>query len=67
MANQNKERKWLKELREKKEMSTYAVAEAVGISQSLYSSIENGLRGVTVDNAKQIAQFYGFEWTRFYE
>ena len=48
MHNQNKERKWLKELREKKEMTTYAVAEAVGISQSLYSSIENGLRGVTV-------------------
>ena len=48
-------------------MTTYAVAEAVGISQSLYSSIENGLRGVTVENAKQIAQFYGFEWTRFYE
>lgn len=67
MANQNKERKWLKELREKKEMSTYTVAKAVGISQSLYSSIENGLRGVTVENAKQIAQFYDFEWTKFYE
>lgn len=67
MPKQNKELKWLKELRNKKDMSTYEVAEKIGISQSLYSSIENGLRGVTVENAKRIARFYGFEWTKFYK
>lgn len=67
MPNKEKERKWLKELRAQKGVTTYEAADAVGISQTLYSSIENGLRGVTVKNAKKIADFYGIEWTRFYE
>ncbi len=60
-------RKWLKDIRTEKGLTTYEVATSAGISQSLYSSIENGNRGVTVQKAKQIAAALGFEWQRFYE
>lgn len=66
MSNKT-ELKWLKEFREEKGLTTYEVAEKIGISQSLYSSIENGARGVTVKNAQKIGQFYGFSWTKFFE
>ncbi len=46
-------RDWLKAMRNERKLTTYEVAEKIGISQSLYSSIENGLRGVTVENAKK--------------
>ncbi|MCI8728443.1 MAG: helix-turn-helix transcriptional regulator [Clostridia bacterium] len=58
---------WLKEIRQKRGLSTYEVASNIGISQSLYSSIENGIKNVSVASAKKIAEFYGFEWTVFFE
>ena len=60
-------RQWLKDIRVKKGLTTYEVAATAGISQSLYSSIENGSRGVTVAKAKKIAAALGFEWAKFYE
>lgn len=66
MQIKNNELNWLKDKRQSMNLSTYAVAHAIGISQSLYSSIENGLRRATVDNAKKIARYYGFEWTKFF-
>lgn len=62
-------RLWLKDIRERQKMNTYEAANAAGISQSYYSSIENGTRGnpLNVDIAKKIAEALGFEWTRFYE
>lgn len=58
---------WLKEKRKEKRLTTYSIAEKIGISQSMYSSIENGSRGVSVDNAKKIAKVLGFKWTDFYK
>lgn len=62
-------RKWLAEIRSSMGLTTYAAADLVGISQSYYSSIENGTRGtpLKVDTAKRIAAALGFDWTRFYE
>lgn len=54
-------RDWLKELRIKRGETTYSVAKEIGVSQSLYSALENGTRGVTVDKAKKIANFFGIE------
>lgn len=58
---------WLKSIRKDANLSTYKAAKSIGISQSHYSSIENGSRGVTVTNAKKIASFFGFDWTKFFE
>lgn len=60
-------RSWLKELREKAQMSQAQLAVAVGITQQQYSFIENGKRGVRVATAKKIAAALGFDWQRFYE
>lgn len=60
---------WLIETRKRAGMSQHKVAEAVGISQSYYASIESGMRGkpLNVDIAKSIASVLSFDWTRFYE
>lgn len=62
-------RKWLKEIREKKGLSQYQVAEQAKLSQSYYAGIESGDRGhkLPVKTAKRIASVLGFNWTRFYE
>ena len=57
-------RKWLIELR--KGYSQTQIAEAVGISQQMYSAIELGERRPSVDVAKKIAAVLGFDWVRFY-
>jgi transcriptional regulator with XRE-family HTH domain len=50
-------------------MTTYETANRSGISQSYYSSIENGTRGMPlpVNTAKRIAEALGFDWKQFYE
>jgi len=58
-------RKWLIEIR--KGRSQAQIAEAVGISQQMYSAIELGERRPSVEVAKKIASVMGFDWTRFYE
>ena len=60
-------RQWLKDIRKSKGLTTYDAGTLSGISQSHYSSIENGTRGVRVRVAKKIAAALGFEWQRFYE
>ena len=62
-------RTWLKDIRERLNLTTFEAANAAGIWQSYYSSIENGTRGnpLNVDIAKKIAEALNFEWTRFYE
>ena len=57
---------WLKAIRKRAGMTTYAVAQAVGISQSYYSLIENGAKTPTVPVAKRIAQLLLFPWTDFF-
>lgn len=60
-------RDWLKEIRKSTGMTTYTAAKKLGISQSLYSSIENGSRGVSIKNAKKIAALFQFDWVEFYD
>lgn len=60
-------RDWLKELREKAQLSQTQLAAVIGITQQQYSFIENGKRGVRVTTAKKIAAALGFDWQKFYE
>ena len=58
-------RKWLIELR--KGYTQTQIAEAVGITQQMYSAIELGERRPSVEVAKKIAAVLGFKWTLFYQ
>lgn len=58
---------WLKDLREKSEMTQDAVAERCGLSRSAYGNIENGKRRPSVAVAKALGEVLGFDWTRFYD
>ena len=58
-------RKWLIELR--KGYTQTQIAEAVGITQQMYSAIELGERRPSVEVAKKIAAVMGFNWTRFFD
>lgn len=58
-------RKWLIDIRNGRAQAQ--IAEAVGISQQMYSAIELGERRPSVDVAKKIAAVLGFEWTLFYQ
>jgi len=42
-------RNWLKQLREKKKLTMKCIAEKLGISESYYCSIENGIRQKRMD------------------
>ena len=56
---------WLRKLRAGR--SVYTLADEIGISQSVYASIECGSRKPSVKMAKKIAAAMGFDWTRFFE
>ena len=58
-------RKWLIDIRNGRPQTQ--IAEAVGITQQMYSAIELGVRRPSVEVAKKIASVMGFDWTRFYE
>jgi transcriptional regulator with XRE-family HTH domain len=60
---------WLREIREKNNLSQYKVAKMADISQSYYGGIETGDRGkqLPVETAKKIAAVLEFDWTLFFE
>jgi len=60
-------RKWLKDIRAKKELTQQEVANAVNVDVTMISKIELGERRPSVEVAKKIASVMGFNWTRFYE
>ena len=62
-------RTWLKEIRERTGRTQKDMAETVGITQEMYSHIENGKRILPTkcDTEKAIAAVLGFDWTRFFE
>ena len=60
-------RKWLIELREKKNATQEQIATLCGISRQYYGFIEQGTRNVPVKTAKKIAEVLGFDWQKFYE
>lgn len=57
----------IKKIRAEKGVSQIEVCKAAGISQSFYSSIESGVRRPSVEVAKKIGEFLGFDWTLFFE
>lgn len=59
-------RHWLFHIRKAKGHTQREVADACGIKRQYYGMIENGARP-SVDVAKRIAAFLGFEWTLFFE
>lgn len=60
-------RDWLKEARLSKDYkSCKMVAVKLGISQSHYTSIENGSRRPSIKIAKKIAELLEIDWLRFY-
>lgn len=67
MKSEDEQKTMLRELRIKKSVTLRQVADAVGISESMYCLIENGKRRPSPDVAKRIAGFLGFDWTRFYD
>ena len=58
-------RKWLLDIRDGRTQAE--IAEAVGISQQMYSAIELGERRPSVEVAKRLASVLGFNWTRLYD
>jgi len=58
---------WLLKIRKKENRTQKEVSEYANITQQMYSYIENGERRPSVDTAKKIAGFLGFNWTRFYD
>lgn len=60
-------REWLFDIRKNKNFTMAEVADKSGISESYYSMIESGARGVSVSTAKSISKVLQFNWTRFYE
>lgn len=63
----NEARLWLKDLREKQNMTHNDVATNSGIERAYYTMIEKGNRNPSVQTAKQIASTLNFEWTIFFE
>lgn len=62
-----KVREWLIRLREEKDMTQGAVANAAGIAQPSYFEIEKGISTPRPETAQRIGAVLGFPWTRFYE
>lgn len=59
--------KWLKAIREERNLTQEEVAKKIGASQPTYCNIESGVRQPSVKMAKQIGVALGFDWTRFFE
>ena len=59
-------RQWLKEIRKSQRYSQREIAEISGISQTYYSAIETGHRGINVKTAMKIAKALDFPWVWFY-
>ena len=57
----------VKAIRREMGLTGEAVCREVGISPSGLSMIESGKRHPSVELAKRIASFLGFDWTLFYE
>lgn len=60
-------KEWLTKLRLEKDMTQDDVAKNADIPRTTYSSIEQGRRRPSVENAMRIASVLDFEWTLFFE
>lgn len=57
----------LKELRENKNITQKDLATSIGVSESYYSLIENGIRTPKPPLIMKIAKILNFDWKDFYE
>ncbi|WP_338542747.1 helix-turn-helix transcriptional regulator [Paenibacillus tundrae] len=60
-------RSWLREIREKYNMTQEQVAFKAGISRSYFTNIENGTKTPSVIAAKSIGEALDFPWSYFFE
>ena len=67
MGDVKLERDWLINLRNVSRLTQQDVADETGLSRSFYSQIECGERGPSPDTAKLLGEYFGFDWTRFYD
>lgn len=59
-------RHWLKGIRIAKGIKQEEVADSSGISRGYYANIERGEKTPSVEVAKKIAVYLGFEWIDFF-
>lgn len=57
----------LKDLRLQHKLSQRDIATKLNIGQSAYSMIENGARGLTVENARILSELYDIDWWLLFE
>jgi len=62
-----KQRKWLKEIREQKNMTQLEFSELLNIPVTTYASWEQGVRNPSIDKAKDVSEILGIDWTIFFE
>lgn len=60
-------KEWLINLRNQKAMTQDEVAKSADMPRTTYSSIEQGRRRPSVENAMRIASVLDFDWTSFFE
>lgn len=60
-------RKWLREMRDDRNLTQEEVAKLSGISRTHYTQIEIGRKTPSVDVAKRIAKTLKFNWVIFFE
>jgi putative transcriptional regulator len=63
----NIDRKWLKDIREKKGLTQECLANEIGITRQHIGMLENGNSNPSPQLAQKIAEALGFDWTLFYE
>lgn len=59
-------RTWLKDIRKNKNLTQSQIAQKCSMSESFYNQIENDKRNPSVDNAKTLAAFLMFDWTKLF-
>ena len=60
-------RVWLKEIREKDNLSQGEMADKLRLPTTTYASYEQGKRTPTVNSAKRIADTLKINWTIFFD
>lgn len=57
----------LKDIRAEKNLTMKQVSVSVGISESYYCLLENGIRRPSISVAKKLGAALGFDWTLLFE
>ncbi len=60
-------RKWLKDMRLSEELSQKELAEIIGVDSTTIGKYEIGERTPSPKIAKKIAEYFDFEWTKFFD